>query len=307
MTEPWIKLKGGLNRDDYDLTDALQKRCADTDKITLKLELDYKLADAENSGCTAEIRNINEFLCFNGSLLIGYMGICSFGGAKSPFEITGMVHPDYRRRGVFSKLFGLAVAECKRRNAGDILALCDRKSASGQAFLKSSGAVYKYSEYEMYLKNKSKEISEDKLCGISLRKAKNQDAPEIARQNRIYFGDETGGETGENGEEEIIMPEDEEKRGVTVYLAIKDDIIVGKVNLQIFSGIGGIYGLGVLPEYRGKGLGRAVLLNAVEKLRESNAKEIMLQVAAQNARALNLYKTCGFEETSVMDYFDVKR
>lgn len=302
MIEPWIKLKGGLSRDDYDLIDALRKRCADADQITLKLELEYKLADTENSGCTAEIRHINEFLCFNGSLLIGYMGICSFGGAKSPFEITGMVDPDYRRRGVFSKLYELAVAECKRRNAGGILALCDRKSASGQAFIKNSGVTYIYSEFEMYLQNKSKEISEDKLCGISLRKAGNQDAPELARQNRIYFG----GGTDEIGDEEIIVPEDEEKRGVTAYLAIKDGIIIGKVNLQIFNGIGGIYGLGVLPEYRGKGLGRAVLLNAVEKLRESDAKEIMLQVAAQNARALNLYKSCGFEETSVMDYFDVK-
>ena len=72
------------------------------------------------------------------------------------------------------------------------------------------------------------------------------------------------------------------------------------------SGTGGIYGLGVLPEFRGKGFGRAILTFGVEKLKDANATEVMLQVAAENGTALNLYKSCGFQETSVMDYFELK-
>ncbi len=91
---------------------------------------------------------------------------------------------------------------------------------------------------------------------------------------------------------------------MTIYLAESEEEIIGKVHLQVSSGIGGIYGLGVLPEYRGKGYGRAILLKAVEKLKAVKAEQIMLQVAAENENALSLYKSCGFEEMSVMDYFE---
>lgn len=104
----------------------------------------------------------------------------------------------------------------------------------------------------------------------------------------------------------MILPEDEEKRGMTIYLVEKDQQIIGKVHLQLISGIGGIYRLGVLPEHRGKGIGRAILRMAIEKLKEANASEIMLQVATENANALNLYRSCGFMETETMDYYEIR-
>jgi len=39
---------------------------------------------------------------------------------------------------------------------------------------------------------------------------------------------------------------------------------------------------------------------SIEKLKEEDLKHIMLQVAVKNKNALNLYKSCGFEETSTM-------
>ena len=281
----------------------LQIECCRKDRISLKLELDYKLEDAVNSTDKTSINDINEFMYFDGKKLIGYIGICSFGGTGAPLEITGMVDPDYRRQGVFSKLHELVIAECKRRNAGNILVLCDKKSATGQKFLRSVEAVYKYSEYEMYLADESYVINEEQLCGIKFRKATNIDAYEVARQNTIYFVDHTNQENNDVPNEKNLMPEDEEKRGMTIYLVAKDERVIGKVHLQMINGIGGIYGLGVLPENRVKGFGRAILLKSIEKLKDVKAKEIMLQVAAKNAIALKLYKSCGFQETSVMDYF----
>ena len=42
MKEPWIKLKSGLNQEDYDLINGLQMLCSQYGQETLKLELDYK-------------------------------------------------------------------------------------------------------------------------------------------------------------------------------------------------------------------------------------------------------------------------
>lgn len=304
----YLKLKSNLDQNDYELIHMLEIQCARNDQITLKLELDYKLSDAQNRTADTLISDINEFMYFNGEELIGYMGICSFGGITQPLEITGMVHPEYRRQGIFSKLMELVVAECRKRNAEGILALCDKKSISGQGFLKKISAVYKFSEFEMYLNHKSYEtLEKQQPSGITFRKAVNADASEITRQNMIYFGDDSEEENEDSEDRGILLPEEEEKRGMTIYIAEKEDRIIGKVNLQMSDGgTGGIYGLGVLPEFRGNGFGRAILTFGVEKLKDAKATEVMLQVAAENGTALNLYKSCGFQETSVMDYFELK-
>ncbi|WNF23379.1 GNAT family N-acetyltransferase [Mesobacillus jeotgali] len=307
--KPWIKLKESMEEEDYDLISQLQERCIDLDQTALKLELDYKLGVSYDSG--EGIQDINEFMYFDGEKLIGYAGICSFGG---PWEVNGMVDPDYRRQGVFSKLFELVIAEWKRRGSGSILLLSDRNSEAGQKFIVAVGAQYKHSEYEMFLKKDALVADPDQLAGIVFRKATNADAAEIARQNAIYFNNEEEISTEdmilqveeEISPEDIILPEEEEKRGMTSYLVEKEGQIIGKVNLQLTSKLGAIFGLGVLPEHRRKGYGRALLLLAIEKLREANAQEIMLQVAAENSNALNLYKSCGFEETSTMDYFELR-
>ncbi|MPN31713.1 hypothetical protein SDC9_179187 [bioreactor metagenome] len=46
-------------------------------------------------------------------------------------------------------------------------------------------------------------------------------------------------------------------------------------------------------------------MSAIEILKEKGAKDIMLQVEAKNSNALSLYKSCGFEETSTMNYYEL--
>ena len=298
IKDPWIKLIGHLHQEEYDLIHLLQSHCSKADQITLKLELDYKRSDAIHLTDKGKLHDLNEFMYFSGAQLVGYLGVSAFGGATAPPEVTGMVHPNFRRQGVFSTLLQLALAECRRRNAGPVLLLCDRNAASGQKFLEKINAVYRVSEFEMYLQNERTRADERLPCDISFRKATNADAFEVARQNAIYFGD-----CLVEGNDNIPLPEDEEKRGMTIYLAEKDHQLIGKVHLQLTNGLGGIYGLGVLPEHRGKGLGRAILLEAIKTLKAASAVEIILQVATENATALSLYKSCGFREASVMDYF----
>lgn len=308
IKKPWIKLKETIDYEDYDLLNKLQEKCIEEDQIGLKLELDYKMGITSGNGKIVSIQNVNEFMYFDGQQVIGYMGVCSFGGPGSSIEVNGMVHPEYRRQGVFKTLSELAIAEWKRRNSDRMLLLSDRKSNSGQKFIKETGAQYKHSEYEMYLKEGNLESLQRHLHGITFRKATNADALEVARQNAIYFNDESDVISSETiiSNEYIILPEEEEKNGMTIYIAEKDQQIIGKVNLQLIAEIGGIYGLGILPEHRGKGFGRAILIMAIEKLKELKASEVMLQVAAENSKALNLYKSCGFIETSTMDYYEIK-
>jgi ribosomal protein S18 acetylase RimI-like enzyme len=315
MNSIWIKLTEALDRTDYDLINMLEKMCLEKDHVSLKLELDYKLELHESTKVKQQsfkgIKQINEFMCFKGDLLIGYIGISSFGGSNEEIEVNGMVHPEYRRRGVFGKLYNLVLCEFEKRNASRMLLLSDRLSEGGQAFIKSRGASYKHSEYEMFLDYITYSRIDHKSSKISLRKATNADVEEIERQNAIYFRDvfsdnkavEKPPENPDNADSSLFLPEEEEKRGMTIFMAEFESKIIGKVTLRLVGGIGGIFGLGILPEYRGKGYGRELLLLAIEMFVYLKVPEVMLQVEANNENALSLYKSVGFKARSTMDYY----
>ena len=287
-----IMLKQKLDINNYEDVKDLQTKCLQYDQTSLKLELDYKLNKAEIKNINRT--DINEFMYYDENNLVGYIGICCFGGSE--IEINGMVHPDYRRRGIFTQLFSYVNEEWDKKEYNKILLLCDHDSISGQEFMKHTGAVYHHSEYEMFLRDDSKKNTA--VNHIVLRKAMNQDAKEIARQNSIYFEEDMK-------EDEISMPEEEEKCGLYIFIAEADGKTIGKVHLEINDQVGGIYGLGVITEYRKRGYGREILLQSIKVLTEKGSKEIMLQVATKNKNALNLYQSCGFEETSTMDYFEI--
>ena len=58
-----------------------------------------------------------------------------------------------------------------------------------------------------------------------------------------------------------------------------------------------------MPDFRGKGYGKAALKEAIRLINEKNIYEVGLDVECKNNTALNLYKSCGFEEKSVMNYY----
>lgn len=71
--------------------------------------------------------------------------------------------------------------------------------------------------------------------------------------------------------------------------------IVG--NLGVHQSVPGVLALGmaVLPEVRGQGWGRKLLGTAIEHARASGAHKLELEVWVDNARAIALYASEGFE------------
>jgi len=60
------------------------------------------------------------------------------------------------------------------------------------------------------------------------------------------------------------------------------------------AGLGAIQNLGVTPERRGLGLGRALLLRALMGFQQAGLKQAFLEVTAQNVGAIHLYQQLGF-------------
>lgn len=70
---------------------------------------------------------------------------------------------------------------------------------------------------------------------------------------------------------------------------------VGTVQgLRDRTGMGAIQNLGVVPSHRGRGLGVALLLQALQGFRSAGLSQAMLEVTAQNDGAVRLYHRLGF-------------
>lgn len=82
-------------------------------------------------------------------------------------------------------------------------------------------------------------------------------------------------------------------------VALIDDKVVGYMGLQIFSGEGYVTNVAVLPEYRGRGIAKAL----IEKQFENEMDFITLEVRESNTAAISLYIKMGFEKIGVRPNF----
>jgi len=104
----------------------------------------------------------------------------------------------------------------------------------------------------------------------------------------------------------------------TFIVAENDGKIIGYIMCRIESGFSGlgfrpfsiakkghVISIAVLPEHRNKGVGRALIKEALQALSTYyDAKDCYLEVRVSNTNAVNLYKQTGFEiERTIRGYY----
>jgi ribosomal protein S18 acetylase RimI-like enzyme len=65
----------------------------------------------------------------------------------------------------------------------------------------------------------------------------------------------------------------------------------------------GSLGMGLLPEFRGMGIGPRLMETAIEQAKKTGIEKVELQVYTSNIRAIKLYKKFGFEEEGLVKHF----
>lgn len=242
-----------------------------------------------------------DFLYYENGTLVGYLLVDRHGTSEK--ELTGMVHPDHRHRGVFTEMLTAVKAEWQPRGTQKFILICEHASRSGQAFVTELGAQHEFSEYRMVLRTFHESRFSDE---------------------RLFFRPATP-----NDMEALItiIAEDshEEAKDVTpfvigflrepncqVYMAVLGEASsgckkpIGCLRVYELDDEMGIYGFVVRPEYRGRGYGRQMLEETIRTLRATSSKLIMLEVDTQNTRAINLYRSCGFVEETTYGYYALK-
>jgi putative acetyltransferase len=88
------------------------------------------------------------------------------------------------------------------------------------------------------------------------------------------------------------------ERGVAQFVALKQERVVGWVDVVPATTYGishrGSLGMGVLPEFRGQGIGRLLMKACLDKAWANGLSRIELEVHADNLSAIRLYQAFGF-------------
>lgn len=64
--------------------------------------------------------------------------------------------------------------------------------------------------------------------------------------------------------------------------------------------VGAIQNVGVLPEYRGRGLGRALVARSLIGFAEAGLGRVYLEVTAENNEAVRMYRSVGFRRARTL-------
>jgi ribosomal protein S18 acetylase RimI-like enzyme len=261
----------------------LQEICEKEGRLQLKLNFDMLESRSEDRQ--------EDFFHYEDGQLVGFLGSYYFG---NKVEICGMVNPDYRRKGIFSKLLDEALEEAKKREARTILLNAPTESESAKEFLKNIPCDLSMVEYQM--KWEKTELSENPSVTVRPSNSDEDLEAEIQLDVQCFGLDE---------KEARQYKQETKDLDTDLRLIIEaEGRIAGKIRLSEMNGESWIYGFSIFPELQGKGIGRKALSKVV-KMEDEKGLLIFLEVEAKNAHALKLYESCGFISYHSQDYYKV--
>ena len=276
-----VKHARGLTERELDAIGELERQVVAVDGGRLKLAWNYLRSRSGDQ--------VEDLLWWEGDRLLGFLGLYSFA---TPIELTGMVAPNARRRGIASALLDAALQLCRARREERVLLVVPRSSPGGRALALGRGGIPDHSEHALVLAGDP--VGSERAAGVSLRPAESNDGAFIAGLLEVGFG----------------LPAVEtanmvrSSRGQT-WLVEHDGEPVGTLAVSPHENGAGIYGFVIDPVRQGRGLGREALRQMCARLRNDGAERVELEVEVENERALTLYTAIGFTPLITEDYYSL--
>ena len=215
-------------------------------------------------------------------------------------EISAYTLPVERNKGYFTALLDYAEEELVGYDIIRILFIVEAGSMDGVYALKACKAKYVSSEYLLML-----DMIEGKACGEAYKKLP---LIELVMLQPLILN-EAAKLSAEIFDTEIesslsLLNSALESEQIESYCAYLSKDMIGICNVNYGVNQASLFGLGVSPQYQGKGYGRILLNLILTKIADRKTVFLTLQVGSENEKAFTLYKSSGFLIKTQYDYYE---
>ena len=225
-------------------------------------------------------------------------------GYVSPAHEALRVHPEFRRRGHGRRLFAAGLELAARVGLEEVRFYVPL-SGAGAAFAEAMGMAYRSSMWLMYLAPGT-DVAGPAFSADVVARAFGDWLPlqEFVDLLNATFADHPSPLSWSLAQIQYAHDRLDFDPSTTMLVSPTDrpadPVAFGRIALVPpeageFAPVGEIRLIGVLPQWRGRGLGRELLRWGVAKLRARGAGRIQLSVEAENELALGLYCRAGFQ------------
>ena len=243
----------------------------------------------------------------------GFLGRCYLSGAETyagfsgtqlvcvsslrrpssddPAVTTGLVHPSWRRQGIGGHAFDWA---SERAGPAGIRAETEALGDGAHALYLSKGLSQVFAEDVMQLPASAQLPPADPPAGLTLSAWGQADPARFYAVYHAAFRDRPGFPGWSEARWVEWISDDEDFRAEWALLASLGSAGVGFV---VADAAGWITQLGVVPSARGRGIGAALIGEAVRRMRSAGEETITLNVNVDNQPAAALYRRLGFTRT----------
>jgi mycothiol synthase len=224
-----------------------------------------------------------------------------------PFNVLIRVHPDHLARGLGSWALAWAETLAAERDVDGVRARATDRDAAAHELLSSRGYIQVRASWTM---GKALEPDEDAgttPAGVHIRTFETgRDERTLHEVTEASFADHWGFRPVPYETYEAGMYGAEAWDPSLAYLAEVDGQVVGHLVALSFEGEAYIAELGVVPNYRGRGIAKALLRRSFAALEGRGHDEVRLGVDAQNPTgAVALYESVGMTPLRMYDVFDL--
>lgn len=237
-------------------------------------------------------KELSDFVYLFDNKPVGYMALYQF--SEDEAEISSVVHPEFRRQGIFHRLWMEATLELIQRGVKRAMFIAHSDANAADICLKSLAARYYRSELRMVL-YRSIHLTDAALPDMTLRPATDVDLSVMAKIDEATFG----------GNYQVLydhlaMVLEEPKR--QIFLAESQGKVVGKIHV-LYESEALMHDLSVAPEYQNQGYRKQIVINAANQILAMGYASVAIEVASDDFSLVRLYRSLGFKKVCSYKYW----